>query len=199
MSFADMATREPITVKAETAEEIRERKDKAERDAIRAKILAAITARGRAATWESYGLSVGVGPDSEEETTISVDFERTLSGVKSYSWSYSPRIGPYAVSVGSYGDRKRFPPTKTGLSYDKIAADILQKADAVYNGWVADRIRAANLKISTDIILKLVGEEKYNGVLSKSYDGKVKFTVDRLNEEQAAKFVALAQELGLSP
>lgn len=195
MSFSDMATRAPITVKVETAEEIRAREDKAERDAIKAKISEEILAEGRAATWNDYGLSVTTGPDSEDVQRIGVSFDRTRLE-KSYSWRYSPRTGPYAVTVGDYGDRRRFPPTKTGLSYAKIAAYIIERADAAYHRGLAEKTLAANQKTSHGIIEKLMGE-KYNGVLSQSYGGKVTFKMDGLNEEQATKFVALAKELGL--
>lgn len=195
MSFADMASREPITVKAETAQEIQDRLNKEEIDAIKAKIAEEILAEGRAATWDSYGLSVTTGPDSEAVQRVGVDFERTRVG-RNTAWSYAPRTGPYAVTVGDYGDHKRFPPTKTGLSYAKIAAAVIERADKGHHRDQAEEIRAKNYKISHDIIAKLTGN-KYSTVLSESHGGKVMFKIDSLNEEQATKFVALAKELGL--
>lgn len=106
--------------------------------------------------------------------------------------------GPYGVTVGDYGERKRFPAGKNGvINYAKVAREVIERAQAATKAHAARKSTEQRIANAKQVCKRLTGSEYGGKGLSYSQNGSLEFKVGGLTECHAEALLKAAVELGI--
>lgn len=155
---------------------------------------------------DNLEINGGSHRDPVNGDTVYMDIRQRYNRHGSYRRDEIP--GSYDITVGNYGDKKRFPPKKDNThSYANVALEIISRYDKVIFGRRDAEMRANNKAANMDDATALRSEfnlkEHYGDVQvgpSTSEAGKVWIKIERamsVTPEQAQVILTKLVELGI--